>query len=144
MNGFAMAHLPSALALEASRCCARDAGARVVIGACLRAISPPFHAPHRAALDRAVLDIEGARATAAELTAEAAAGKLRGPLHGVPVGIKDEFHVEGMPTYFADPEGKPQPVDATPVALPPTDGEKNGTGEDRFTSARLFVVNHSA
>lgn len=62
------------------------------------------------------LDIEGARATAAELTNEAAAGKLRGPLHGVPFGIKDEFHVAGMPTYFADPEGRPQPVDATPIA----------------------------
>ena len=62
------------------------------------------------------LDLEGARATAAELTSEAAAGKIRGPLHGVPCGIKDEFHVAGMPTYFADPEGRPQPVDATPIA----------------------------
>lgn len=61
------------------------------------------------------LDVAGARATAARLTDEAAAGKLRGPLHGIPFGIKDEFHVEGMPTYFADPEGKPQPVDATAI-----------------------------
>ena len=58
-------HGPPTRALEASRCCARDAGARVVKGACLRAIGPPFHAPHRAALDRAVLDIEGARSRAA-------------------------------------------------------------------------------
>ncbi len=63
------------------------------------------------------LDIEGARKTAAQLTQEAAAGRLRGPLHGVPVGAKDEFHVQGMPTYFADPEGKPQPEDATAVSL---------------------------
>ena len=62
------------------------------------------------------LDIEGARATAEVLTGEAAGGMLRGPLHGVPVGVKDEFHVEGMPTYFADPDGRPQPEDATAVA----------------------------
>ena len=58
-------HGPPTRALEASRSGARDAGAGVVIGACLRAIGPPFHAPHRAALDRAVLDIEGARSRAA-------------------------------------------------------------------------------
>ena len=56
------------------------------------------------------------RAQADALTAEAKAGKLRGPLHGIPVGVKDEFHVAGQPTYMADPEGKPQPVDATSVA----------------------------
>jgi aspartyl-tRNA(Asn)/glutamyl-tRNA(Gln) amidotransferase subunit A len=61
------------------------------------------------------LDIDGARTVAAVLTEEAKDGRLRGPLHGVPVGVKDEFHVAGMPTYFADPEGKPQPEDATPV-----------------------------
>jgi aspartyl-tRNA(Asn)/glutamyl-tRNA(Gln) amidotransferase subunit A len=62
------------------------------------------------------LDIEGARATAASLTREAQGGAARGPLHGVPVGVKDEFHVQGMPTYFADSTGRPQPEDATPVA----------------------------
>ena len=44
------------------------------------------------------LDLAAVRAQAAELTTEAEAGKLRGPLHGVPVAIKDEFHVAGMPT----------------------------------------------
>src|SRR4051794_4447524 len=62
------------------------------------------------------LDREQVRADAAKLTEEAAAGKRRGPLHGVPIGIKDEFHVQGMPTYMAGPEGTPQPEDATPVA----------------------------
>jgi aspartyl-tRNA(Asn)/glutamyl-tRNA(Gln) amidotransferase subunit A len=61
------------------------------------------------------LDVVGARATAAQLSEEAAAGRLRGPLHGVPVGVKDEFHVAGMPTYFADPSGQPQPADAASV-----------------------------
>jgi aspartyl-tRNA(Asn)/glutamyl-tRNA(Gln) amidotransferase subunit A len=63
------------------------------------------------------LDIAGARAVAAQLSVEASQGRLRGPMHGVPVGVKDEFHVEGMPTYFADPAGSPQPEDATCVRL---------------------------
>lgn len=62
------------------------------------------------------LDIEGSRSQAAELTAEAAAGKLRGPLHGVPVGIKDEFHVQDMPTAMMGEGALPQNEDATPVA----------------------------
>ena len=44
------------------------------------------------------LDTERARADAKAMSAEARAGKLRGPLHGVPIGIKDVFHAEGMPT----------------------------------------------
>jgi aspartyl-tRNA(Asn)/glutamyl-tRNA(Gln) amidotransferase subunit A len=44
------------------------------------------------------VDEAGARATARERDAEARAGRLRGPLHGVPVGIKDIFHVAGMTT----------------------------------------------
>lgn len=44
------------------------------------------------------LRIEEARAEAAVLAAEARAGKLRGPLHGVPVGIKEQFALAGAPT----------------------------------------------
>jgi len=44
------------------------------------------------------VDETGARATARERTEEARAGRRRGPLHGVPVGIKDIFHVAGMTT----------------------------------------------
>lgn len=46
----------------------------------------------------ALLDVEGARAQARERTEEAARGILRGPLHGVPIGIKDIFDVAGLPT----------------------------------------------
>ena len=52
-------------------------------------------------------------AQAAQLTAEARSGRLRGPLHGVPVGVKDEFHLAGLPTAMAGPD--PQPEDATPI-----------------------------
>jgi aspartyl-tRNA(Asn)/glutamyl-tRNA(Gln) amidotransferase subunit A len=44
------------------------------------------------------LDGEGATAAAAERDAEAATGAFRGPLHGIPVTVKDLFVVDGMPT----------------------------------------------
>jgi len=62
------------------------------------------------------LDVGTARAEADRLSREAAAGRIRGPLHGIPVGVKDEFHVAGMPNLMADPKGRPQPEDATAVA----------------------------
>ncbi len=64
------------------------------------------------------LDDAGALATAKERDAQAAAGRVCGALHGVPVGIKDIFHVAGMPTRagakaFAHSEPR---EDATSVA----------------------------
>jgi aspartyl-tRNA(Asn)/glutamyl-tRNA(Gln) amidotransferase subunit A len=44
------------------------------------------------------VDREGALAVARERETEARAGRLRGPLHGVPIGVKDIFDVAGMPT----------------------------------------------
>src|ERR1700749_1381540 len=41
---------------------------------------------------------ERALAAAAAADAEIAAGHYRGPLHGVPLGIKDLFWTEGVPT----------------------------------------------
>ncbi len=64
-----------------------------------------------------LLDVTGARDQAKVLTEEAKEGRLRGPLHGVPVGIKDEFHVKGMPTGMRGGENiPPEPEDATCVA----------------------------
>lgn len=44
------------------------------------------------------VDEQGARATAHEREAEARSKRLRGPLHGVPVAIKDVINVAGMKT----------------------------------------------
>jgi aspartyl-tRNA(Asn)/glutamyl-tRNA(Gln) amidotransferase subunit A len=44
------------------------------------------------------LDGEAALAAAKVAEAEATTGRLRGPLHGIPVGIKDIIDVAGLPT----------------------------------------------
>jgi aspartyl-tRNA(Asn)/glutamyl-tRNA(Gln) amidotransferase subunit A len=64
------------------------------------------------------VDESGALAVAGERESEVRAGRVRGPLHGLPVGVKDIFHVAGMPTRAgARPFAHSQPVeDAVSVA----------------------------
>jgi len=45
-----------------------------------------------------VIDRDGAAAQARARDAELADGKCRGPLHGIPIGVKDIIDVEGLPT----------------------------------------------
>ena len=45
-----------------------------------------------------VLDRDGAMAQARALRAEAENGHIRGPLHGIPVAIKDVLDIAGLPT----------------------------------------------
>jgi Asp-tRNA(Asn)/Glu-tRNA(Gln) amidotransferase A subunit family amidase len=49
------------------------------------------------------VDEAGARRTAEERTREAAKGEFHGPLHGIPVGIKDIIDVQGWPTQAGSP-----------------------------------------
>ena len=44
------------------------------------------------------LDRSGALATAQQLAEEAQRGSIRGPLHGVPIGIKDIYFTAGLKT----------------------------------------------
>jgi aspartyl-tRNA(Asn)/glutamyl-tRNA(Gln) amidotransferase subunit A len=44
------------------------------------------------------IDQESVKATAEQYSTEAAKGHLRGPLHGIPIGIKDIFFTAGMKT----------------------------------------------
>jgi aspartyl-tRNA(Asn)/glutamyl-tRNA(Gln) amidotransferase subunit A len=68
--------------------------ARAVVGACLERIEA-----RNAALRAFVTVLAGeALAQAERLDAERRTGRLRGPLHGVPVSIKDVIHVAGAPT----------------------------------------------
>ena len=49
------------------------------------------------------VDEAGARREAESLGRELAGGNYRGPLHGIPVGIKDIIDVAGMPTRAGSP-----------------------------------------
>src|SRR5215470_17330348 len=64
------------------------------------------------------VDEAAARAAARERDADVRAGRAVGPIHGVPIGVKDIFDVAGMPTTGgARPWAHRRPtVDATAVA----------------------------
>ncbi|MEO5816305.1 MAG: amidase [Gemmatimonadaceae bacterium] len=51
-------------------------------------------------------------AEAAKADAEIAAGKYRGPLHGIPYGVKDLFNTKGVPTTWGAPDFKDRTIDA--------------------------------
>ncbi|MEZ6029261.1 MAG: amidase family protein [Hyphomonadaceae bacterium] len=72
------------------------------------AVNPAINAVVRTDLDRA-------RARAVELDRLLASGVSAGPLHGLPMTIKDTFDVEGMPATAGAPEYSKRPA-ATPDA----------------------------
>jgi len=65
----------------------------------------------------AFVDAEGAMARAAEMDAIRKAGHAVGPLHGVPVGLKDIIDTKNMPTQYGTPifAGRQPEADATIV-----------------------------
>ena len=52
------------------------------------------------------LDVDAARARAAEADKALARGQIWGPLHGLPMTVKDVFEVVGMPATSGDPKLK--------------------------------------
>lgn len=50
-----------------------------------------------------VVDADGAKAQARRFDEERTRGQLRGPLHGIPIAIKDIIDVEGFPTLGGSP-----------------------------------------
>ncbi|MBK9976965.1 MAG: amidase [Gemmatimonadetes bacterium] len=54
---------------------------------------------------------EQARAEARRADAEIAAGKWRGPLHGLPYGVKDLFSTKGVPTTWGAADFKDRVID---------------------------------
>lgn len=67
-----------------------------------------------------VVAAQRARREAAVLADEASGGRLRGPLHGVPVAVKDLFDVAGEITEAGSripPSGRPAAADAEAVRL---------------------------
>ena len=65
-----------------------------------------------------LVDTQGAREAARRAGEEMARGRYRGPLHGIPIGIKDLFDVAGWPTLAGSPlrAGHRAERDATVVA----------------------------
>jgi aspartyl-tRNA(Asn)/glutamyl-tRNA(Gln) amidotransferase subunit A len=63
------------------------------------------------------VDEEQVRAEAAELTEEAARGRFRGPLHGVPVAVKDLIDVRGHPTRCGSLVTDDRPADGDAPAV---------------------------
>ncbi len=60
-------------------------------------------------------DREGARARAAEADAALARGEVWGPLHGVPMTIKESFQVKGSPTTWGIPSLKDNVTDINSI-----------------------------
>src|SRR5258708_2323703 len=65
------------------------------------------------------VDGEKARAAARMAEQEIAMGRYRGPLHGIPYGVKDQMHALGFPTTMAtkvlDPEERIAPYNAAVI-----------------------------
>lgn len=114
----------------------RERSCRDVLDACLAKIDE-----HESQVRAWVsVDREGALRRAAELDAELAAGHWRGPLHGIPMGIKDIVDVAGWPTK-AGAEWFPAEWNAMSQAtLPHPDPLPGGEGEERLARCDAPIV----
>ena len=81
---------------------------------------------HNPALNAVVtLDPDRALADAARADDEAANGELRGPLHGLPMTVKDVWETAGLVTTSGSPELKPTTCRiADALAVEPPEGRR--------------------
>ena len=63
------------------------------------------------------LDIEGARARADEADAAAARGQIWGPLHGIPMTVKESYQVAGSPTTWGNPDYRDNVTDTDALSV---------------------------
>jgi amidase len=63
------------------------------------------------------LDVERARACAKDADAALAKGDVWGPLHGVPMTIKESYNVTGSPTTWGDPRFKDNVAETNALAV---------------------------
>jgi amidase len=63
------------------------------------------------------LDVERARARANAADAALAKGEVWGPLHGVPMTIKESYNVAGSPTTWGDPRFKDNVAETNALAV---------------------------
>lgn len=63
------------------------------------------------------MDVEGARAQADAADAAAARGQIWGPLHGIPMTIKESYRVAGSPTTWGSPDFKNNVTDEDALAV---------------------------
>jgi aspartyl-tRNA(Asn)/glutamyl-tRNA(Gln) amidotransferase subunit A len=94
-----MSSLPLNLCDAATKVCERELSATALVGACLEKI----HQHEDRVCAWVLVDEENARREARRLDDELAQGKIRGPLHGIPIGVKDIFDVIGLPTQAGSP-----------------------------------------
>ena len=64
-----------------------------------------------------VLDAERARKRAREADSALAAGEVWGPLHGVPMTIKESYNVAGLPTTNGRPDMKDNIAESDALAV---------------------------
>ena len=130
MNGESLASDPGSIALVGSRLASKTLSASDLVDASLARI---------ATVDSRVqgwcsIDRNGARTEASILDEEAARGQLRGPLHGIPVAIKDVIDVARWPTRAGS---------ATRAHVPPATGDAQIVAALRAAGAVILGKAHT-
>jgi amidase len=88
------------------------------------------------------LDAEGARRRAKEADAALARGQVWGPLHGVPMTIKESYNVAGSPTTWGDPKLRNNVTETSALAVERL--ERAGVVLFGKTNVPLMLADHQS